>query len=127
MTPDPTLAARLAEMEAAIENHGSSLTFACACGDAYRSGQLITAAERDAAVQAAVEVERAQIADIFHPEQLTVWSSEILGDLSIDGSLNIQDYGAKVSAYDIVARHLQVIAAAIRARTARGDETEGER
>jgi len=81
-----------------------------------RSGQLITLSDHETAVQAAVANAVDECADMFHPEQLTVWASEILGDLSQEGVLDINDYGAKVVAYDIVARHLQAIAAAIRAR-----------
>ena len=136
MTPDQDLSARLADhlskeawyvdmletqgrdyYDPPYENKLKDSTNK-ACGDAYRSGQLITLADHERAVQSAVakavEAEREAIVDMFLPEQLTVWSSEILGDLSAEGVLDIQEYGEKVVAYDIVARNLQALAAAIR-------------
>lgn len=74
--------------------------------------EYVTRAEADRMVAA----EREACAELFHSEQITIWASEILGDLSLDDLVNISDYGAKVSAYDIVSRHLQLIAAAIRSR-----------
>ena len=65
-TPDPTLAARLARLLAG--EHEIEAESGCpdyedldqACGNAYRSNQLITTAEADARVKAAVLAERAR-------------------------------------------------------------------
>lgn len=59
-TPDPTLAARLArlrggEHEAEADGYYDGSDLDQACGDAYRSGQLITLADHTAAVAKAVE------------------------------------------------------------------------
>lgn len=108
---DKALAERLARMATSPRNSG---LFDLVLTDAYRSGQLITLADHTSAVAKAVDAEREAIVDMFHPEQLTVWSSEILGDLSAEGVLDIQEYCEKVVAYDIVARNLQALAAAIR-------------
>lgn len=108
---DKALAERLARMATSPRDSG---LFDLVLTDAYRSGQMITLADHTSAVAKAVEAEREAIVDMFHPEQLTVWSSEILGDLSAEGVLDIQEYCEKVVAYDIVARNLQALAAAIR-------------
>lgn len=72
MTPDQDLSARLAGLLAAADHPDQSpccaIRYDQACGDAYRSGQLITLADHNAAVQAAVakavEAERARMMQI---------------------------------------------------------------
>ena len=68
-TPDPTLAARLARLLAG--EHEIEAESGCpdyedldqACGNAYRSNQLITTAEADARVKAAVLAEHNRCVD----------------------------------------------------------------
>lgn len=72
MTPDQDLSARLAELLALSDSPNDppndAIRYDIACGDAYRSGQLITLADHERAVQAAVakavEAERAACAII---------------------------------------------------------------
>lgn len=155
MTPDPTLAARLArlrggEHEAEADGDYDTGDLDQAAGNAYRSGQLITAAERDAAVQAALDsvttlhtlISNIRTATVgYQPmladlpaalvewcdaavkaavqaerERLLQWCDQIMGDVETCIDLN--------AAEETAARiWTDNFAAAIRARTARGDET----
>jgi len=58
MTPDQDLSARLADLLALSDSPNDppndAIRYDIACGDAYRSGQLITLADHERAVQAAV-------------------------------------------------------------------------
>ena len=109
MTPDPTLSARLArlrggEHEAEADGDYDTGDLDQAAGNAYRSGQLITAA-----VQAAVDAEREACAALIEANMLVgPGGVELLRPRTNPGN----NLGF---AY----------AAAIRARTARGP-TEGE-
>lgn len=105
-TPNPTLAARLAELQ--MDAHNGSIPEAMklthAVRDAYRSGQLITLADHNAAVQAAVEAENEACAKLA-----------LAISRPMDGKREklVHEYTSKT------------IAAAIRARTALGT-TEGK-
>ena len=159
MTPDPTLAARLAELDETRRLIGRLLTVARDNGDFIGraellawgaevlklealspSVQLITLADHDAAVKAAVEVETeacALIADAYADENIRMAGDSVLFDpvlgskkgdvltkadfvksdgMILDGAIHSSMFHAA-----------QNIAAAIRARTARDAETEGER
>jgi hypothetical protein len=69
----------------------------------------------EAAVAAAVQAERARCAAMFHDEQVRIWSEEILGNLGVEGVLDLTNYEAKLDAVYAVKRGLGLIAAAIRA------------
>jgi len=69
----------------------------------------------EAAVAAAVQAERARCAAMFHDEQVRIWSEEILGNLGVEGVLDLTNYEAKLDAIYAVKRGLGLIAAAIRA------------
>ena len=84
-TPDPALAARFAELK--MDAHNGSIPEAMklthAIRDAYRSGQLITLADHEAAMQAAVAkaVEAcAEIADAYADENIRMAGDSVLFD-----------------------------------------------
>ena len=111
-TPDPTLAARLAaKLKCATEDPSlvNLVRFINSCADAFEAGQLITTAEADARVEAAVLAEREACA-LWHDRE----ASAVMNGLHC-GSEN-SDYRAANRLHDFHAAS----AAAIRSRGVTG-------
>ncbi|MGA0540690.1 hypothetical protein [Neotabrizicola sp. VNH66] len=80
---------------------------------ASKAADVLTALRQQLAAAETAALERA--ADIFHDEQIEIWSDEILMDMALADHIRIETFEDKVAAKDLVQGNLKTIADAIRA------------